>query len=252
MNKVEKVFRRSRSLPVVFLLAAVAATGFALEDSSSRGEQETTVTVQGIGTAEAEPDLLIVDVGVTIVDRSALSASQEARARMQRIFRALSEMGIPEDQVETTNLSIYTEHQPGRGGPEEPETRYRAQNMVRVRSKDVEEAGPLIDTLVKNGANQLMGVRFAVDDEREYLERARRAAVRDAMRSAESIAEELGMRLGRVLRVSDESGGPPRPFVEAMAGRGGGNGTPVAPGAISFTEEVTVVFSLEPAGAQSR
>lgn len=203
-----------------------------------------TLSVEGVGQAEAEPDLLLVDVGVAVVSESALDASREARRRMNAIYDGLRELGIDQGQIETTNLSIHTEYTPQGPGQEEPPTRYRAQNMVRVRSDETDQAGPLIDALIQSGANQLMGVRFGVSEEAGYLEEARRAAVRDARTKAELMAEELGVELGEVRQVSSAGQrGHPVPY-EAMAMGRGGDSTPVSPGSITFTERVSVVFDL--------
>jgi hypothetical protein len=203
-----------------------------------------TLSVEGVGHAEAEPDLLLVDVGVAVVSESALEASREARRRMNAIYDALGEIGIGRENIETTNVSIHTEYTPQGPGQEEPPTRYRAQNMVRVRSEETDQAGPLIDALIQSGANQLMGVRFGVSDESPYLEEARRGAVRDARRKAELMAQELDLELGGVREISSAGGnGRPVPY-EAMALGRGGESTPVSPGSITFTERVSVVFEL--------
>lgn len=208
-------------------------------------EAPGTLSVEGVGRAEAEPDLLLVDVGVAVISESALEASREALRRMNEIYDGLAVLGIDRDSIETTNLSIHSEYTPQGPGQEEPPSRYRAQNMVRVRTGETDQAGPLIDTLIQSGANQLMGVRFGVSDETPYLEEARRAAVRDARRRAEVMAGELDLVLGRVLEVSSVSEeGRPVPY-EMMGLGGGGESTPVSPGTISFRERVSVIFELQ-------
>lgn len=208
------------------------------------GEQaESGLEVSGTGRIEVAPDTLIVEGGVSVLAETAIAAAQGARVEMERVMDALAAAGVGADQIETTQLSIYGETVPAPDRDREPELRYRARNIIRVRSPQIDRAGELIDVLVSSGVNQLMGVRFAVSQTQPHREAAWRAAVADARRQAEVIAAELGRELGEVRRASVGSGGPsPEPYAMMRAAEAS---TPVSPGAIEFTQQVRVVFSLE-------
>jgi uncharacterized protein YggE len=81
------------------------------------------------------------------------------------------------------------------------------------------------------------------------MDRARADAMAKAMRRAELYAKAAGMRVKRVVSIA-ESGGWASPMPRMMAMRAeaamdAGAPTPVAPGEISLTAQVSVVFEFE-------
>lgn len=231
-----------RMLSLLTALFAAAAL-LPLAAGGSPEAEPPSIAVQGTGQVEAAPDTLIVEGGVSVLAETAIAAAEGARVEMQRVMDALAAAGVDPSRIETTQLSIFGETVPGADRSGDAQLRYRARNIVRVRSPEVGQAGELIDVLVSSGVNQLMGVRFSVADTRTYREAAWRAAVADARRQAEVIAAELGRAPGAVLDVVAGGGGGPGPQATAMM-RSADAATPVSPGAITFTQTVRVVFAL--------
>ena len=125
---------------------------------------------------------------------------------MDQVIQALVEAGVPRDNIETQNYSLYPEYSPPPGPEqpgEEPRIRgYRAINTVTAEVDDLERVGPLIDVALQAGANQLQSVRFSLRNPDEAQRSAMRRAVQEAQESAETIADALGVALGPVLDAS--------------------------------------------------
>ena len=130
------------------------------------------------------------------------------------------------------------------------------ENTVIIELRDVTSAGLTISTLFDAGANKVEGPRFNIDEAtyQRAASEGERLALEDARRQAENLAGALGMRVSRVLRVSNREIDFNR---EYGVRRGGGlimvtgsrvttSPTPLEPGEIDFEVELFVEFALVP------
>jgi uncharacterized protein YggE len=110
--------------------------------------------------------------------------------------------------------------------------------------------GRIIDLLVSAGANQVDGPSFMLDQPKTALDEARTEAVQEARSRAELYARAAGLRVSRILSIT-EGGGyyPVLPFV--VMGRSAGvpaapppPPSPVAPGELTLGVNVSVQFAL--------
>jgi len=69
--------------------------------------------------------------------------------------------------------------------------------------------------------------------------------VKNARARAESLAELTGVSVGDVVSVSEVIGNVSGIMYSAAEGRGGGGGTPVEPGEVSFTTQIQIVYAIE-------
>jgi hypothetical protein len=126
-------------------------------------------------------------------------------------------------------------------------TGYIARNEVELRLRDLARAGQVVSDLFSAGANQVRGPEFSHSDPRPARDRARRNAVTSAQAEATAYADALGMRVSRVLRVSQRG-----PFEGEDQGSSivvtGSRiaATPIEPGEISTRVRVWVDYALLP------
>jgi len=127
---------------------------------------------------------------------------------------------------------------------------YQANNSVNVRQRNLKDYGKVIDTLVTAGANQVNGPSFEVENPDPVLDAARAAAMQKARARAELYAHAAGLRVSRILSIS-ESGGwsPPQPVMYRMAAMEAAPPAPPSPvqaGELQMSMNVTVQFELVP------
>ncbi|HKB80815.1 MAG TPA: SIMPL domain-containing protein, partial [Thermoanaerobaculia bacterium] len=159
---------------------------------------------------------------------------------------ALKRAGATEQEIRTSNFSIYPQQVYEQGKPPRV-TGYQATNSVTVTKKDVREAGRLLQAAIGAGVNQTSGLNFEVSDLSKGRDEGLRAAFDDARAKAMLLAQAAGRTLGRALSISE--GGspaqPPRPMVQAMAVRAEAVSTPpVESGTQELTYSVSVVFEM--------
>ncbi len=132
--------------------------------------------------------------------------------------------------------------------PAEPAGLYHVSNMVEVRIRNLDNVSNILDTIVSAGANNVWGVNFSIDKPENLESKARELAAADAKKRAEVLAKLNGLTLGSIVSVTETPGfgGPPVPMPYAAA-EVSGKGTPIAPGEVSVTSQVQIVYSLLPA-----
>jgi uncharacterized protein YggE len=176
---------------------------------------------------------------------TASGALQDAADRMQRVIAALKRAGVADRDIQTSNVSLNPEYRyPENQAPEL--VGYSATNSVSVRFRDIRSSGKILDALVAQGANQINGPNLTVDKPEAALDEARAQAIATGRARAELYARSLGLRVVRVVSVS-ESGGdfaPPPPMAPMMA-RAQAADTKIEPGEQRLQVTLSMVFELQ-------
>ena len=217
----------------------------------------TLLTVSAEGRTSRVPDLAIFNAGVTSSGKTAGEALAANAADMNRVIQALKRAGIAERDVQTSNLNlnpVYADMSRQPASPLEQQVPriigYQVSNSVTVKQRNLAEFGKVIDTLVSAGANQVNGPSFQMDDPDAASDEARTEAMKKARERANLYARAAGLRVVRILSISEGGGYVPQPPVmyarAAMADMAGSAPTPMAAGEVSLQSSVTVLFELAP------
>lgn len=206
------------------------------------------LTVTGEGQATAQPDLATISLGVSSRAATAAEAMRLNAEQQSKVIETLKAEKIEARDIQTSglNLSPVMDYQDGQA----PKlTGYAAQNMVTVRLRDLAGLGPVLDKLVGAGANEINGITFSREDMAEARDSARAAAIADARHRAEIMAEAAGMKLGRLISLSEaQTGEGPRPMMMAADAKAA-SGAPIEAGELAVTANVTAVFAMRDAKA---
>ncbi|MGD8858862.1 MAG: SIMPL domain-containing protein [Myxococcales bacterium] len=229
----------------------------------TNGGSPPGLRVSGSGEAEGAPDVALISLGVEARHADSRQASAMVAERMANVIAALKQVGVAEDDIQTSNLSMYFERAPkpeprplplpAEGGGEATvapkpaptvEGVYRVTNTVRATLRDLDRASQVVAAATSAGANQVHGIRFELDDDDALVAEARAAAVADAKRNAEQLAELMGVRLGRVISVQEGGGGGPVAPMMMRAESADGGGMPVQRGTLTVQRSVEVLYAL--------
>ena len=208
----------------------------------------TRLDIAATGEVARVPDIAIISTGVVTRAASATAAIQQNAARMERVRSALRRAGIADKDIQTSAINlnpeyVYAERQPPRL------TGYTASNQVSVRFRDIAKTGEILDALVAEGANQINGPSLTIDKPEQALDEARVRAVAVGRARADLYARALGMRVVRLLSVS-ESGGyavpPPMPMYARAEAMAADSATKIDPGEQKVQVSVSMSFELQP------
>ena len=232
-------------LPALLLATAAALPSTSLAQTEVRAIRGTQLDVVAQGEVSRVPDIARINAGVHTQAETASEAIRQNAARMTAIRAALQRAGIAERDIQTSNLNLQPVYHHQENMPPRL-TGYQAMNEVTVRFRDIATTGQILDALVAQGANQINGPMLSIDRPEAALDEARLAALRNARTRAELYARSLGMRVVRVLSVS-EAGNVYMPTVRMAraANMAQDSATQIVPGEQTLAVNLTVSFELE-------
>ncbi len=215
----------------------------------------TMLSLSAQGQSFSAPDLGVFTAGVTGSGKTAGAALAANSAKMSQVIAALKKAGIADKDIQTSNLSlnpVYADISNQRTvDPLEqqvpPIIGYQVNNQVSVKQRKLGEFGKVIDALVAAGANQVNGPNFQMEDQDAALDEARADAMKKARARADLYAKAAGLRVVRILTISEGGGySPPMPVMYARAAMAdmASSPSPVAEGELTLNTGVSVVFEL--------
>ncbi len=249
---MKRTFLIAAAIAAFSPLTAALAQGASANPVGASGNAVLNIAAEGKSTRT--PDLAVFSAGVTTQATTAGAALNENANRMTAVIASLRKAGIAERDIQTSNLSVNPVYgQPKRlpdGSFEQQEqviVGYQATNQVSVRQRKLDSYGKVIDTLVANGANQVNGPSFQIDNADAAMDEARIEAMKKARVRADLYAKAAGLRVVRVLSISENAGwSPPQPQV--MFARADMASTPksspVAAGELEMTVTINVSYEL--------
>ncbi|MFE6332191.1 SIMPL domain-containing protein [Streptomyces sp. NPDC057806] len=228
---------------------AVSATGLtgpaAVSAPVRSAPVPSTITVTGVGSATAVPDLAIVSVGVEAVGKTAQAAQDAQSKAANALLNAVRERGVAEQDVRTEGLSLTPVYKYKDGNS--TLTGYQAAQTFSLKVRMVARTGLILQSVTDatGDAGRIHGVVFDVADRTDLRARARASAHKDAHAKALQYARLSGRDLGRLVSLTEGVSGGPSPVPAPADVAGSGAGVPIAPGEIQDDVRVTAVYELD-------
>lgn len=203
------------------------------------------VTVNSDGTVKVTPDAVRLNANVTVVAGSNKEALAQTSTSAAAVRAALTKAGIAKADIATQSISVYPEYNytQDKGSVL---IGYRGSQGFVVTIKNAENAGAVIDSVVAAGGDnlQIQGVTPFVLDSSKATESARANAVKNAKAKATSYTKLLGVKLGRVNYLVENSSPVSYPTVMAMAKAADSESTVVDLGEQDVTVSITIQWAL--------
>lgn len=191
---------------------------------------QSTITVSGKGEAYAIPDIATFNFSVTEVGDTVKQAQEKLDQKINAALSDVREAGVEDKDIKTTSYNVYPKYEWEQAyciqmvGAVCPQGKnvlqgYEVSQTVTVKVRDTEKAADLVTKVGAVNVSNISGLEFTVDNREEFVAEAREEAITKAKEQAEVLADQLGVRLGRVLYYNDNSGYPMPYYAE---GKGGG------------------------------
>lgn len=240
-------------LGVALALMASGSPGLVLAQSAAvaHSSYPPSITVSGVGKVSARPDNAEIQSGVSSQAVTATEALAANNIAMAALLATVKSAGIDEKDFSTSGFNVgavYSDSVDSMGRPRPARvTGYRVDNTVRIRVRQIDKLGALLDSLVKSGSNTINGVSFFIANPEPILEKARVDAVADARRKADLYARAAGVTLGKVIYIQEDGMAAPHPpgpmLMRAEMAQSGS--VPVAIGENEMSSSVQIVYSIE-------
>lgn len=236
---------RRMTLAALLALALPQAAPAAAQSAAAQALAGTRLDVVATGEVARVPDIVLINAGVTTQAATASEAIRANAVQIDSMRAALRRTGVADRDIQTSSVNLSPEwrHVENRS----PQfIGYRAHHMVNVRFRDVANAGRILDALVAAGANEINGPTFEIERPETALDEARTRALADARTRADLYARSLGMRVRRILSVSEAGAAMPGPVPFARRDMAqSASATNIVLGEQALSVSLTVSFELE-------
>ncbi len=235
-------------------LAAILATTMALSfgmTGMAYAAESGEINVNGMGVVMADPDTAKINLSVETMGKTSEAAQKENNQIIQKVTAAMQGMGVTKEDIVTTYTSVYPQYNYDDATGKRTVMGYRSYTDLQVTTKDIDNAGKYIDAALKAGATGTGGVNFSVADQSMYYGQALQVAVKNAGKSAQSIAAAYGRPLGTVKSVTENSRNAyhvetsnMKMMVAEDAAADTAGGTTISYGKIQITANISVTYNF--------
>jgi len=217
------------------------------------------ITVSGTGEATARPDIAEISFAITSEGNKVVDVQKKATEVEKKILAFLKEKGIADKDVKTNNYTLSPRYEyrqalctatycPPSGNRTLVGYEVRQDVLVKVRA--IDNAGAIVGGLGSLGVTDLSGVNLTVDDSDTVKRQARAEAIKNARQKAETLAEDLGVSLTRIVSFSEDNGSL-YPLTMSKVGLGMGGDVAVAPaptlpvGENTYRSTVSITYEID-------
>lgn len=205
-----------KAATLLFLASAsIALLVFAktsLTESDSSYTNMAIIEVSGEGEVLAKPDIGSFSFSVEAKGEDAATAQEQSAIATNAILTYLKEAGVEEKDVKTQDYNLRKNYRyeetlclTGYCPSNRVDDGYIVNQSVMVKVRDLDKAGEIIAGVGDKGATNISSLNFTIDDMDALEEEARAKAIADAKAKAERLADDLGVRIERIVSFNESS-----------------------------------------------
>lgn len=242
-------------LLAIFLVFASVDKVQTLSDKMSGKNSTNILSVSSDGKAKAIPDMATVNLGVVTQGTTSANVQEENSKKINQIIDFVKQQGINRDDISTSQFSIYPQYNYANGKNEI--IGYEARQTITVQVRGVDKStvslGKILSGATTAGVNEITGVSLSFVDTDSLTKKAREEALKKAKAKAEEMAAAAGIKLGRVVSITESSsyGGPLPYYSQGLGGYGGGMEASksispnVEPGTQEIIQNVSISYEIK-------
>ena len=240
------------ALFVVLVFIAIIFMIFATQNEIKKGryigqevENKNSISISGQGKVLAKPDVGQISLSVISENSTVAAAQEDNTEKMNKIIEGLKEMGIEEKDLKTTNYTIYPKYQYLYG--KSNIIGYKVDQTLQVKIRQLDKVSSVLNKATELGVNQIGSLSFTFDNPEKLQAEARKKAIDNAKEKAEVLANDLGVKLGRIISFSESVSQPPIPyyFAEKLDVGGGAETPQIETGQNEITANVTITYNIQ-------
>lgn len=226
----ENLYKWGRIALIILVVFLGVKTLSSLRDLRNTSPSYNTINVSGEGEVVAVPDVATFNFTVSADAKTVASAQEEVTKKIDAVLKAIKDLGVEERDIKTSDYSVYPRYSysqpvctqyscpPGR----QTLDGYTASHNITVKVRKTDDAGKVLAAAGEKGATGLSGINFTIDEPEKLREEARAKAIKNAREKAEKLADDLDVRLVRIVSYNDNIDGGFLPMAERSAlGMGG-------------------------------
>jgi len=216
-TETNKKLQQFLSIASAFLaLVAVILVVFAYISvrQNNRGVYENTIEARGTAFVYAVPDIGRITFGHTVESSDVADAQRELEGVVSGILSGLDDFSIDSKDVKQQSYNVYPRYEfranciGERCVDRNRElVGYEVSQFFEVVVREVSRSGEILAFIGSQGATMVQGPFFEIEDLSIFQREAREQAISNAKEDALQLAQNLGVRLGKMIHFYENQGG---------------------------------------------
>ncbi|KMU30602.1 oxidative stress defense protein [Salmonella enterica subsp. enterica serovar Newport str. A182RVB] len=183
----------------VMALAALVGLS-AMSAQASELPEGPHIVTSGTASVDAVPDIATLAIEVNVAAKDAATAKKQADERVAQYLSFLEQNQIAKKDISAANLRTQPDYDYQNG--KSILKGYRAVRTVEVTLRQLDKLNSLLDGALKAGLNEIRSVSLGVAQPDAYKDKARKAAIDDAIHQAQALAAGFNRQIGAGLQRS--------------------------------------------------
>ncbi len=177
---------------VIALAALMGISGMAAQ--ANELPDGPHIVTSGTASVDAVPDIATLAIEVNVAAKDAATAKKQADERVAQYISFLELNQIAKKDISSANLRTQPDYdyQDGKSILKG----YRAVRTVEVTLRQLDKLNSLLDGALKAGLNEIRSVSLGVAQPDAYKDKARKAAIDNAIHQAQELANGFHRKTG--------------------------------------------------------
>lgn len=199
------------------------------------------ITVNGQGMVANSPDMLEFSIYIEERGESASKMAIQVNYKSKLVVDLLTDNGVQTRDIQSMQLNLHPWYERDRNA--QLQKGFVLSRHIRITLRDFSQYAVLLDELIKIGAQRIDNFQYRIEDaEKAYL-KALDEAIENAHLRARKAAKALGVKVGKVINISEQSSYSPAPRQQMRASRSGDSNS-FLPGQMNTSASVSVQFEI--------
>lgn len=199
----------------------------------------------GVGEMIVRADMAEINVEVSVKANTAKEAKTQSDKAISLFIARLQQAGITKDKIQSANLNLQPQYTYEKNQPAKL-VGYNANRKVIVTVDELDKLNDILDSALEEGINRVNHIALKTSQEKEYADKARLAAIKDAKEKAQLLAEGFGEKLDGVWQIRYFEQRPIQPVMLRMnSGPSHDVAESYQQGQVTIHDRVEVVYKLK-------
>ena len=216
----------------LLVLSILAITTAVFVTKGNQSYDENTISVTGNGEVDSVPDIATFSFTVQETSETIKEAQNVISEKIEIILNGLSDADIKEKDIKTQSYTMHPKYEwvkvaqnqqeiapdgtiyyPG-NDRQQVQVGFDVSQNVNVKLRDFDKVGEVLELFADAGVENLYGPNFQIENPDELQDKARALAIDEAKAKAKQLAQDLGVRLGKVISFNEGGNGGyyPEPY----------------------------------------
>ena len=193
---------------------------------------------------------VVVSITVKNTNMELYKSLSQTKETILEILNVCNDFGIDDIDIKSSRVNTNKEYTRENYQAEQKFVGYSATQTTQITYRDISKFEELSEKILSLNVTSINQVTFDHSKKTEYKAEADLLALDDAKQSAQKIADRMGVKLGKILYISNTNySSNPYFEIDYLQGlsyqRSGNSGIIVSPGILSESKNVQVIYEVK-------